>query len=512
MSVIKNQLVKNSASTILQIIAALISGLILPPILIAKLGFKLYGIWGLIVLLNQYVMILDLGLQSGLIKLTSEFITKGEKEKVNKLFSANIFIYLSVTIFISAILILVKDPFMKLFFGESVKYQNLYEIALIYSITALLNLLTLPYSSLLKGLQRYDISNFIEIICLIINAIVSIVFILLNFGLFGLVYGFIFSSIIKFVLLIIRSKNILPDLSLSLNSFNMFKDLKALLFYAPADLSVKIFSAISQTLIRFSLKFYAGIEFVGIYDIAKRLVNQISGFSSSIFIPFLPAMSSLSAENKREEIAGILKKSALFLNLFSLPVLIYLLLFFEPILSLWLHISDVSDIKFAASILLIATFLDLFSGPVTISSIGFGVIRVQVIKLTLSFIILSTLVIILGYYFHFNGIIISELVTNFIAMIFSILFFDKLFGYNYTTYFLRSFINIAKITLPVIFFFYILWVLFIKPINNYFIIFGLTSLILSAIIIIKVLLKLNILSNSEINLIKNIFIKKRADF
>jgi O-antigen/teichoic acid export membrane protein len=507
---IKKQLIKNSASSIFQIIAAFISGLILPPFLVAKLGFETYGIWGLIVLLNQYSTLLDLGLQTGLIKLSSEYITKGDTEKVNRLFSANITVYLLVAVFISAALILFKEPIMLLFFGKSIQYKNLFDIALLYSLASLFNLITFPFSSLLKGLQRYDVSNFIDIIFTISNAIISIVFILFDFGLVGLVYGYLFSLIIKFILLIILSKKIFPEFRISKISVKIFEDLKQLFTYAPADLSVKIFSAITQTLIRFSLKNYAGIVYVGMYDIAKRLVNQVLGFSSSIFIPLLPAMSSLSAQNKRDEIAGILKKASLYINLFSLPVVFYLLFFFEPILNLWLNISDVTDITFAARILLVATLFDFFTGPITSSSLGFGIIRLQIIKLILSGLILTTLVLVFGYYFSFKGIVIAESITNLIAMIFSVIFFDKLFKYTYTSYLFKSFFNIAKVAFPTIFFFFLIWIFFIKTLPNHFIIFSIISLMLSATLIFKLLLRLNIITSSEINMVKNAFIKKRA--
>ncbi len=508
MKSIKQQLIKNSASTIFQIIATFISGLVLPPILIAKLGFDTYGIWGLIVLLNQYSMLLDLGLQTGLIKLSSEYLINGDSGKVNRLFSANINFYILVVICISTALILLKDPVMLLFFGKSIVYKNLIEIALIYSLASIFNLLTLPFSALLKGLQRYDISNFIDIVFIITNSIISIVLVLLGFGLSGLVYSFSFALIIKFILLIILSKRIFLELSIKNFSVDMFEDLKLLFKYAPADLSIKIFSALTQTLIRFSLKNFAGLTFIGMYDIAKRLVNQVLGFSSSVFIPLLPAMSSLSAQNKRDEISEILNKSSLFLNLFTLPLVFFLLLFFEPILKLWLNIPDVSDISFAARILLVATLLDLFTGPITTSSLGFGIIRLHLIKLTLSFVVLSSLVIVLGNYFLFKGIVIAELITNLIAMIFSILFFDKLFSYTYKNYLLKSFINISKVAFPVIFFFFLLWIIFINTLQSHFIIFGIISLVLSAILILNILVKLRIISKFEITSIKNIFLKK----
>lgn len=508
MSDIKKQLVKNSASTVLQIVASFISGLVLPPILIAELGFETYGIWGLIVLLNQYSMLLDFGLQSGFIKLTSEFFSKGNDERVNSLFSSNIILYFFVVVVITSLLLLMKEPAMQLFLGESTGYQNLYNIAFIYSIASLFNIFTFPFSSLLKGLQRYDVSNLIDIIFIIINAVSCTILVLSGLGLIGLVYGYCISLTLKFFLLILFTKKEFSQFRFVNSSMKMFEDLKLLFSYAPADLSVKIFSAFTQTLIRFSIRTYAGLVYVGIYDIAKRLVNQVLGLSSSIFVPFLPAMSSLSALNKRDEISAILKKAILYLNIFSLPVLFYLLFFFAPVLILWLNVADVYYINFAASILLIATLFDLFTGPITTSSIGFGFIRLQVIKLSLTCIVLSIFVIILGNFFGFRGIILAELIANLISLIFSTLFFDKLFGYSYTISLLKSIINISRVVLPVIIFFYIIWSVFNKMLYNNFIIFGIISFTMSIILIFNILIRVNIISKSDIVMLKNIMFRK----
>ena len=502
---IKQQLIKNSASTILQIIASFISGLVLPPILISKLGFTTYGIWGLVLLLNQYSLLFDLGLQSGFIKLSSEYITKGDNHRVNSLFSSNIFLYFFTAILISSILFLFKEPIMQVFFGDAFLYKNLFDIALLYSFTSVFNLLTFPFSSLLKGLQRYDISNAIDIIFVITNAVLSIIFILLDFGLFGLVLGYLISLIIKFLLLIVITRKIFPELTLYKISKPMVQDFKLLFAYAPADLSVKVYSAVTQTLIRFSLKNYAGISYVGVYDIAKRLVSQVLGISSSIFVPFLPAMSLLSTQNRRDDIASILRKASLFMNLFCLPIIFYLLLFFEPILTIWLNISSVSDIQFAGSILLMATIFDLYTGPITTSSLGFGTIRLYIYKLGIAAIILFALVFLLGKDFSFKGILLAELISYFISMIFSFWFFDKIFKYKYTSNLLKAFFDISKVSLPIIFSFFLIWILFKETLQAYFIIFGIISLISSFIFIIVILLRLDIITKNEFSRVRDAF-------
>lgn len=504
---IQQQLIKNSFSSIAQIIAAIISGLARPPVLIAKLGLEVYGIWGLIVVLNQYSALLDLGLQTGLVKFTSEYLAKDEIKKVNSLFSANLILYLLLVLVVTALLIIYKEEIFSIFFSESIEYRDLFNIALLYSLASLLNLLTFPFSSLLRGFQRYDISNFIDIVFVITNAICSIIFILSDFGLKGLVYGFSFALIIKFILLLIWSRKTFQQFSLVPTSIAVFKELKPLFKFAPSDLSVKIYGAVTQSVIRFSLNSYAGIASVAVYDIAKRLVNQVLGFTSSVFIPFLPAMSTLSIQNRREEIAKILSKAALLLNFFIVPVIIFLLLFFEPILKLWLNIPDISQIRFAASIIILGASFDLFTGPITTASIGFGIIRLQVIKLTLTGVLILLFVLIFGKIFTFSGIIIAESSAYLIGMLFSIWYFDRMFNYNYSSYLISSFFNILKVALPVLLSAFLIWVLFFNFIQQHFLLFAGIALLISAVIIIKILLRLNIISDSEIRIIKNIFLR-----
>ncbi len=503
---IQQQLIKNSFSTILQIIAVFISGIILPPLLIAELGLEIYGIWGLVVMLNQYSALLDLGLQSGLIKFSSEYFAMDDSKKVNSLVSSNLSFYLLLVMIGTGILIIFQNILFGIFFG-SIQYQNLFGIALLYSLASLFNLMTFPFSSLLKGLQRYDVSNFIEIIFVIINSVSSIIFILSGFGLIGLVYSFSLSIIFKFILLIIFSKKLYPEFRLNLFSLKILEDLKQLFAFAPAELSVKIFGAATQTLIRFSLNAYAGIASVGIYDIAKRLVNQVLGFSSSVFIPFLPAMSTLSIQNKREEISRILNKAALFLNLFTLPIIIFLIFFFEPILKLWLNLLDVSLIQFAASILLLATISDLFTGPITTASLGFGILRLYIYKLIISSLLIFLPVAIFGNLLSFKGIIIVEAIAYFISMVFSVWFFDKLFKYNYAYYLAGAFFNVLKVSFPVIFLIFIIWMIFNNALRPHFIIFAIVAVIVTTILIFKIMRRTKIISDSEIRLIKNIFLK-----
>lgn len=505
MKSIKQQLVANSFSNIVQIIAALISGIILPPILISYLGFKIYGIWGLIILLNQYSSLLDLGFQTGFIKISSEYLAKGLDDEVNYLFTANLLIYIILIIVIVPILILFYEPIFQMFFGDSIEYKDLYIIALIYSLTTVLNLITIPFSSLLRGFQRYDISTFVDIAFLVVNSILSIIFVLMDFGLYGLVYSFCIASIVKLFASLILSKKIFIGLRIQKISIKLFEHLRQLFVYTPAELSIKIFSAVTQTLIRFTLKNFAGIEYVGIYDIAKRLVGQVLGFSSSVFVPFIPAMSSLSTQKMHGEISEILKKATLLLCLFSIPILFYLLFFFEPILKLWLNLEDVSILSYTASILLFAMLFDLLTGPITTSSIGFGIIRLHIYKLTLTGITLAILILILGTLLGYQGIIISESIANLVGLIFSVLFFDRLFNYNYSNILLRSVFNIFSVAFPIILFTYIVWILFREYLQNHFIIFAVISFTSSVTLIFWVLMKREIILKSDLIKLKSIF-------
>jgi len=93
---LKYQLFRNSASTLVQLFVSTVVGLVVPPVLIKYLGFDSYGIWALLIVVNSYAALLDLGFGSSLIKYIAEAHALGNSGRIVHLMNVCLTTYLGV--------------------------------------------------------------------------------------------------------------------------------------------------------------------------------------------------------------------------------------------------------------------------------------------------------------------------------------------------------------------------------------------------------------------------------
>lgn len=385
-------------------------GLLLPPLIVARIGLDIFGVWGLILLINAYVIFLDLGLESSLIKHIADAHTENDIEQINVLFSLTMTLYVLIFGFGLAVAYWGANIVASILIRSDDVLQFQWIVQL-YIIVAFGNLLTVPFVSVLKGLQLYDRSNLIEILASFINAMASIVGLIVGWGIASLLLGVMLAMLLRLGAYFYYARHSLPTLAWKRVNWDDLKLFRMLFFLSPADLSYRVYSVITQSIIRLSLSTYGGLTAVGAYEIAKRVVSQLSGVSTTIFTPMLPTVSVLARQERRETLSKLLEKSLAYLSMVSIPILVFMLFHYEPIMHAWLGIEDVAMVALAGRLLLLATCIDLFTGPITTASVGMGTPRISVLKLIGPLIAYIILVPLLGKAYGFVGILIGETIA-----------------------------------------------------------------------------------------------------
>lgn len=406
---LKYQLFRNSASTLVQLFVSTVVGLVVPPVMINYLGFDSYGIWALLMVVNSYVALLDLGFGSSLIKYIAEAHALGDTRRIVHLMNVCLTTYLGVYAVSLSLLFLLGKTLMNALLGASAQKGDFLVIFDAYAVVALTALMTVPFSSLLRGLQRYDQSNVVEAGAALVSALSTIILLARGWRLEALVLGAGLALAFRLVAYMVLTKSTYHVFKLRWEGIQPAKaTLKDLFRLSPADQSVRFSAAIAQTIIRVSINVYAGVAYVGIYDVAKRVVSQISGISTVVFVPLMPAVAALSAQKRYENLRELLRRCYLYLSLSGLPVVFFMLCFYDPILKAWLRVSDVGIISFAGRLLLLATVIDIFTGPATTAALGLGTANLHLLKMTLTTILIAGLVWLLGSRFGFKGVIVAE--------------------------------------------------------------------------------------------------------
>ena len=100
------------AWTVIQNAVNILYGLVAVPFLISFYGKEEYGLIGLAFSVNAYITLLDMGMTNSNVRFFSEYIAKGDIDRVQRLFSLTHLIYLVIGILNTILLVNVKKSYL----------------------------------------------------------------------------------------------------------------------------------------------------------------------------------------------------------------------------------------------------------------------------------------------------------------------------------------------------------------------------------------------------------------
>jgi O-antigen/teichoic acid export membrane protein len=202
---------------------------------------------------------------------------------------------------------------------------------------------------------------------------------------------------------------------------------------------------------------FGGYSALGAYEVARRVVTQVSGMSATIFTPLLPVISTLNVYKKREELSNVVRKSLSYLGMVSIPIVLFIFLFCVPLMRAWLNMADVSSITLSTRMLLVGSSIDLFTGPLTVASVGMGTAKIAVLKLVSPLILYVVLPPALGSIFGFSGVLIGEIVALSVGAIVGIRLFEKWAGISTLGATMRTMWRVTILIIPIAIIIWFLW-------------------------------------------------------
>lgn len=153
-----------------------IYGFISVPILLAYFGKSNYGLIGLSMSINVYLRLMDMGLNSTNVRFFSNYITKCEYGRVEKLFQTSLTFYGVVGLLNSLILIAISAFSQELFHVSAEEDIILKHLFYILSISAFISWFTSCFDQLIKATENVGwvqkmtlLPKFFQIIILILT-------------------------------------------------------------------------------------------------------------------------------------------------------------------------------------------------------------------------------------------------------------------------------------------------------------------------------------------------------
>lgn len=412
-------MVRWTISNYILLIWRIIAGIITTRLLYLGLGDVGYGYWVLLWSVFGYSLLLDFGFGTSVQKYAAELLVTKDFKLFNKQISTIIGSYLFMGLLIIMFTALGAYFLTSLFTIEAADVLYYQQVFFLFGVGSALLFPLGAFAEVLKGIGKLHIRNVIEFGYVTLNLIG--IYLLMEYG-YSVLELTLFSlglNLIKVLFMAGISFYFLPKMELKPRHFKLgyIKEIISFSFFAYLIMfSNMIIHKTDQILVGAML----GMAPVAIYQVGSRLSYLLDKFSTQFQDTLAPVAAKLNHAGEKDRLRHIMFQSNRIVTLGTTLLFAILIFLTEPILKLWLEVTDHHAISISYIMLLSVYLLTIFrsanSKILLMSGKHKFLSKVAVIE-SISNVALSILFIKL---YGVIGVAIGTLIPNIILSIFVI--------------------------------------------------------------------------------------------
>jgi O-antigen/teichoic acid export membrane protein len=402
----KRQILINAVTSVSQIVVVGVVLFILYKYLLRWIGVEQLGIWSLVLATSSFAHVSNFGFSGSVVKFVAKYLAHGEGEKVSRVIQTAV---LSIALF-AGLFLIIGYSVSKWILGLVITKESLHLAISILPLAFLalwITLITEIYQSGLDGYQRIDVRNLIGIVGAVLQLFFS--FLLAPaYGLTGLAYAQIARNSIVLLITIIMLKKYLEYLPLIPCHWDkaLFRETVGYsINFQIISITVMFFDPVTKAL----LSKFGGLSFVGYYEMASRMIQQLRALIVSANQVLVPAIADLQ-EKTPEKICMVYLTSYQLLFYLALPLYSLIIVCMPLISSLWIgHYEGV----FVGSGVLLAVgwFFNTIAAPAYFAYLGTGKLRWNVTGYLAIAFLSAGLGLLSGIFYGGVGVVVAWIVS-----------------------------------------------------------------------------------------------------
>lgn len=199
----KGQIIKNISSNWFSLGINIVTGIIVSPFIVHRLGDTANGIWVLIFSVTGYYGLFDLGIRSSVVRYVSKFTATEQEEELAKVVNTSLFSYSCIglaTLLLTLVLCLNVDHIFRKVTADMMPTARL--LLLMVGSSVAINFPLGVFGGFLEGLQRFYILSWTNIVSTLLRTV--LIFVLLGRG-YGLVMLAFITIILPLIAAIVRA-------------------------------------------------------------------------------------------------------------------------------------------------------------------------------------------------------------------------------------------------------------------------------------------------------------------
>jgi O-antigen/teichoic acid export membrane protein len=267
--------------------------ILLVPILIHYLGLSDYGFYLLLLNFSELLVLMDIGLTTGLTQRLSHYHSLNEPQNVKKQLNVAVWLYLSISVLI-ALLGLGLHSRIPALFHLAPEHQSIASMAfLIVCFDASMNLIATYFQAILKAHCLHKQTNVVDASQAILNNLSTLVMVFLKFGLIEILMARLAITSLSLIVqgyLAVKSEPFL----LQVGQSGTFSEFKKLLEISAFAMLQKVSVIIAHRLDEVIIGIFLTMTEVAYYGLVIKIFGQITGFSIKLMEGVFPVFTRLS--------------------------------------------------------------------------------------------------------------------------------------------------------------------------------------------------------------------------
>jgi O-antigen/teichoic acid export membrane protein len=159
----KQKILVNIFSNWTNLFVLIVTAFFVSPIVVHQLGNELYGIWTLIVNLTGYFTVLDLGVNTAIVRFVSMYTARKDPQKANEVYNTSFIFFFLVSLVIISVTAVFGFFFPDLFAIKGLTKSYVYLVFVIAGIDIACSLLFGVFAATLNALQEFLMMNIASI-------------------------------------------------------------------------------------------------------------------------------------------------------------------------------------------------------------------------------------------------------------------------------------------------------------------------------------------------------------
>jgi O-antigen/teichoic acid export membrane protein len=331
---------------------------LLMPFILRHLGPTVYGLWILVNSVVGYGSLLDFGIWGAIIKYIAEYRARGEAEQARHLLGTTIWLYCFLALIAIGFSVAIAPLFPRLFNVPADQHVTAIWLVILLGLRMGIAIPCMTPMAVLRGLQRYDLVNLIDILGTLFTVVGTIGVLSMGGGLFGMVGINICSLVVMLVPSLWFIGRIAPELRGGWREAD--RQLLRLVISYSWPLFVKDIASRLQTRTdEITIGAFLPISFITPYSVVRRLSEATHILTKQFMKVFLPLASELDAENDRGRLRTLYITGTRLTLVIFLPIAAALTILAHSILTLWVGAEYASSAHLVALLTLASLFVTI---------------------------------------------------------------------------------------------------------------------------------------------------------